>query len=360
MSEQYSRKIIHIDMDAFFASVEQRDDPTLRGKPVAVGGGEARGVVAAASYEAREYGVRSAMASVAAKKRCPDLIFVPPRFDVYKSVSNQIRNIFAQYTHLIEPLSLDEAYLDVTDNLKGIESATQIAMEIRAEILKETGLTASAGVSYNKFIAKLASDENKPNGQCVIPPKSGEQFVAGLPIRRFYGVGPVTAKKMERLGILTGADLKKADLSWLRQNFGNSADYYYAAARGKDDRIVQPNRIRKSVGVERTYSKDLFEKEEILTETEKLITLLWERIERANAVGHTIVLKVKFSDFKQITRSHTLEHSITEIEHLDVSAQLLLGHLPRPIKPIRLLGLTLTGLIESGSDTVNNQLSFPF
>ena len=231
-----TRKIIHVDMDAFFASVEQRDNPDLRGKPVAVGGSSARGVVAAASYEARRFGVRSAMPSVTARRRCPELIFVKSRFDVYREVSQQIRAIFLDYTEHVEPLSLDEAYLDVTENRRGLESATATAEEIRARILADTGLTASAGISYNKFLAKLASDQNKPDGQCVIPPGRGEAFVATLPVERFHGVGPRTAEKMNRLGIFTGADLKARDLAFLQARFGKSGDWYYRIARGQDDR----------------------------------------------------------------------------------------------------------------------------
>src|SRR5215217_3785849 len=247
------RKIIHIDMDAFYASVEQRDNPELRGKPVAVGGSRARGVVAAASYEARKFGVHSAMPSVTAKRKCPELVFVAPRFDVYKEVSLQIRQIFARYTPIIEPLSLDEAYLDVTENLKGIGSATMIAAEIRETIRAETRLTASAGVSYNKFLAKLASDYRKPDGLFVITPDIGPEFVETLAVRKFHGVGPATAAKMERLGIKTGLDLKGQTLALLQQHFGKAGSYYYWAARGVDDRAVRADRIRKSVGAENTF-----------------------------------------------------------------------------------------------------------
>src|SRR6202044_412691 len=253
-----SRKIIHIDRDAFYASVEQRDNPELRGKPVAVGGSRARGVVAAASYEARKFGVHSAMPSVVAKRKCPELIFVSPRFDVYKAVSLQIHEVFAEYTPIIEPLSLDEAYLDVTENLKGISSATKIAEEIRARIRAETALTASAGVSYNKFLAKLASDHRKPDGIFVITPELGPQFVETLPVRKFHGVGPATAKKMEGLGIRTGLDLRAQALDFLQHHFGKAGSYYYWAARGIDERPVRADRIRKSVGAENTFPADLF------------------------------------------------------------------------------------------------------
>ena len=252
------RKIIHIDMDAFYASVEQRDNPELRGKPVAVGGSRERGVVAAASYEARKFGVRSAMPSVTARRKCADLIFVKPRFDVYRAVSHQIRAIFAEYTPLIEPLSLDEAYLDVTENLKAMASATAIAEEIRARIFAETSLTASAGISYNKFLAKMASDERKPNGQFVITPKMGPSYVEGLPVGKFHGIGPATQAKMEGLGIRDGADLKGQTLEFLREHFGKVGPYYYALARGIDERPVCADRVRKSVGAETTFGADLF------------------------------------------------------------------------------------------------------
>jgi DNA polymerase-4 len=252
------RKIVHIDMDAFFASVEQRDNPELRGQPVAVGGSRERGVVAAASYEARQFGVRSAMSSIKAKRQCPDLIFVKPRFEVYKDISRQLRAIFADYTPLIEPLSLDEAYLDVTDNLKTMTSATEIAEEIRARIRAATDLTASVGVSYNKFLAKLASDHRKPDGLFVITPRMGPGFVETLPVRKFHGVGPATAAKMNRLGIATGLDLKARSLAFLQRQFGKSGSYYYGIARGNDDRPVRPDRIRKSIGAENTFFTDLF------------------------------------------------------------------------------------------------------
>ena len=251
------RKIIHIDMDAFFASVEQRDNPELRGKPVAVGGSRERGVVAAASYEARAFGVRSALPSVTAKRRCADLIFVTPRFDVYKAVSLQIREIFAEYTPIIEPLSLDEAYLDVTENLKGIASATEIAEDIRAKIRRETNLTASAGVSYNKFLAKLASDHRKPDGLFVITPKMGPAFVEKLPVEKFHGVGPATTAKMNRLGIATGLDLRAQTLLFLQRHFGKSGAYFYWIARGVDERPVRADRVRKSIGAENTFAQDL-------------------------------------------------------------------------------------------------------
>ena len=276
-----ARKIIHIDMDAFYASVEQRDDPSLRGKPVAVGSAQARGVVAAASYEARVFGVRSAMASVTAQRRCPGLVFVPPRFEVYRAVSNLIRAIFADYTDLIEPLSLDEAYLDVSDDARGIGSATAVAAEIRVRIRRVTGLTASAGVSYNKFIAKLASNQNKPDGICVIRPAQGPAFVAALPVKRFHGVGPVTAAKMAALGIVTGADLRDFGLDALSRHFGSSASYFHCAAHGDDDRPVRPDRAPKSVGAERTFNRDLTAEADLLDALDPVIDAAWRRFERA-------------------------------------------------------------------------------
>ena len=337
------RKIIHIDMDAFYASVEQRDDPALRGQPVAVGSAQARGVVAAASYEARAFGVRSAMASVTALRRCPALIFVPPRFDAYRAVSEQIRAIFADYTALIEPLSLDEAYLDVT---ACGAAATAIAADIRARISAETGLTASAGVSYNKFIAKLASDQNKPDGLCVIRPAQGPGFVAALQVKRFHGVGPVTAAKMERLGILTGADLRDRSLDELTRHFGSSAGYFHRAAHGDDDRLVRSNRIAKSVGAERTFSRDLTDAAELLAALEPVIDAAWARILRAGVDGRTVTLKAKFADFRIVSRSRTTALPITTRECLsETGTALLKAQLPAAIG-IRLLGLTLSSFEE--------------
>jgi len=272
------RKIIHVDMDAFYASVEQRDNPELRGKPIAVGGG-VRGVVAAASYEARRFGVRSAMPAITARRRCPELIFVKPRFDAYRAVSQQIRSIFLDYTPHVEPLSLDEAYLDVTEDLKGIGVATVIAEEIRARIFAETGLTASAGVSYNKFLAKIASDQNKPNGLCVVTPARGPAFVETLPVSRFHGVGPKTAAKMARLGIATGADLKARSLEWLAANFGSSAQYYHDLARGICHRQGKAGRPYKSVSAEETVLSDLSDPAALLSGLERIGRHVWARIE---------------------------------------------------------------------------------
>ena len=340
------RKIIHIDMDAFFASVEQRDDPSLRGRPVAVGGSTARGVVAAASYEARRYGVRSAMPSVTAKRRCPDLIFVKPRFDAYREVSRQIRAIFAEYTTLVEPLSLDEAYLDVTHDLKGIGIATRIAEEIRARIRAETSLTASAGVSYNKFLAKLASDQNKPDGLCVITPARGEAFVAALPVKRFHGVGPKTAARMARLGIEAGADLRAQSLAFLTHNFGSSGRYYHDLARGICHRQVRPDRPYKSIGAEDTFFDDLRDEGALVAELERISFTVWRRVEEKKIVGRTVTLKVKYHDFQIVTRARSLDRPVTGREEFVAIGCSLLRTLLPPPKGIRLLGLTLSNLSE--------------
>ena len=338
------RKIIHVDMDAFFASVEQRDNPELRGKPVAVGGSGGRGVVAAASYEARRFGVKSAMPSVTAKRLCPDLIFVKSRFDAYKEASRQIRAIFNHHTPLVEPLSLDEAYLDVTEDQLGIGSATRIAELIRQEIRAKTQLTASAGVSYNKFLAKLASDQNKPDGMCIIRPGQGADFVAGLPIRRFHGVGPKAEEKMKRLGIETGADLAAKDIAFLRANFGSMGDYLYRAARGIDLRPVRAHRIRKSVGGERTFSEDISSGAALRETLENIIDIVWERIEGAGARGRTVTLKLKFTDFQIMTRAKSVPHWVESKDEFARTGRALLDEaLPLPM-PIRLMGLTLSNL----------------
>lgn len=338
------RKIIHVDMDAFYASVEQRDDPELRGKPVAVGGSSSRGVVAAASYEARAYGVRSAMPSVRASRLCPDLIFCKPRFDVYREASQKIRQIFFDYTPHVEPLALDEAYLDVTEDLRGIGSATRIAQLIRGRIRQETGLTASAGVSYNKFLAKLASDQNKPDGLCIIKPGEGADFVATLPVRRFHGIGPRGAEKMAGLGIETGADLRKCDIAFLRHNFGSQADYLYRAARGIDLRRVKANRARKSVGGERTFSRDLSSGPALRQALDDIVDIVWERIERAEAKGRTVTLKLKHIDFTTRTRAKSLSHPVAgKAEFASLGHALLDEVLPLP-QPVRLMGLTLSSL----------------
>lgn len=344
------RKIIHVDVDAFFASVEQRDDPSLRGKPVAVGGSSGRGVVAAASYEARKFGVRSAMPSVTAKRLCPDLIFCKHRFDVYRAVSQQIRAIFRDYTPHVEPLSLDEAYLDVTADLKGIGSGTLIAEEIRRRIRTDTGLTASAGVSYNKFLAKIASDQNKPDGICVIRPGEGAKFVAGLPVRRFHGVGPKSAEKMAKLGIATGADLAGKDIAFLRQHFGTFAEYLFRAARGIDLRPVRANRIRKSVGGERTFAEDISSGAALRNTLEDIIDIVWDSIERAEARGRTVTLKMKYTDFQNATRSRSVAQPVRDKGTFAELARGLLDEaLPLPL-PIRLMGLTLSNLEREGED----------
>ena len=337
------RKIIHIDMDAFYASVEQRDDPALRGKPVAVGGGSLRGVVAAASYEARVFGVRSAMPSVTARRLCPDLIFVKHRFEVYRAVSAQIRDIFADYTPLIEPLSLDEAYLDVTDHLWPGQTATAVAKDIRSRIRAATGLTASAGVSYNKFLAKLASDQNKPDGLCVITPDRGPEFVLGLPVGKFHGIGPATARKMQAMGIETGADLRAQELDFLLRRFGKSGRYYWNISRGIDHRRVSPNRVRKSVGAENTYSTDLMALDEVFDALSPLADKVWRHVAKHELAGRTVTLKVKFSDFQQITRARTLPRAVeSEAEMLGIARDLATGVLPDP-RGARLLGITLSG-----------------
>ena len=344
------RKIIHIDMDAFYASVEQRDNPELRGKPVAVGGSRERGVVAAASYEARAFGVHSAMPSITAKRKCPDLIFVKPRFDAYKVVSLQIREIFAAYTPVIEPLSLDEAYLDVTENLKGISLATQIAEEIRARIRAETELTASAGVSYNKFLAKLASDHRKPDGLFVITPKMGPSFVETLPVRKFHGVGPATAKKMGRLGIETGLDLKGKTEGFLQHHFGKAGSYYYWAARGVDERPVRADRIRKSVGAENTFLVDLLTYEEARDALREIIDKVWIYCEGSGIRGRTVTLKVKFANFQQITRSRTGQMQVRTRDELEELGNALLEALFPVAKGIRLLGISLSSLVAEEAE----------
>ncbi|HEU5482776.1 MAG TPA: DNA polymerase IV [Sphingomicrobium sp.] len=352
------RKIIHIDMDAFYASVEQRDNPELRGLPVAVGGGH-RGVVAAASYEARKYGVRSAMPSVTARRRCPDIVFVKPRFDAYREVSNQIRSIFADYTGLIEPLSLDEAYLDVTEDRLMLGSARAIAEDIRRRIREETGLTASAGVSYCKFIAKLASDFRKPDGLTVIRPDQGADFVASLPVARFHGIGPVTARKMETLGIFTGADLRAWSLPELEARFGSSGSWYYRICRGIDEREVRADRPYKSVSAERTFDEDLMDRDRLAEELDRIAGYAWARVERAAVAGRTVTLKVKFADFTIITRSKSFPEPMPDHPAFTSAGQSLLATLfPLP-RGIRLLGLGLHNLSE-GEQIPKRQLGLAF
>jgi DNA polymerase-4 len=331
-------------MDAFFASVEQLDNPDLRGKPVAVGGSGERSVVAAASYEARKFGVRSAMPSVIAKRLCPDLIFVRHNFSRYTEVSETIMQIFSEYTDLIEPLSLDEAFLDVTDDKKNIGSATVIAKKIRNEITAKTGLTASAGVSVNKFLAKIASDINKPDGLFLIKPEDAEKFIEELAVEKFYGIGKVTAEKMHKLGIHTGADLKRWDLVSLVRNFGKAGVFFYDIVRGVDERPVEPDQERKSVGTELTYEKDLVTNFEVIAELYKLEKELMERLEHSDATGRTITLKIKFSDFRQITRSKTLQNYIRDFDTLHKEVSEIRKSIKLEGTRIRLLGVTVSNL----------------
>ncbi len=346
------RKIIHIDMDAFYASVEQRDNPDLRGKPVAVGGGGPRGVVAAASYESRAFGVRSAMPGARAKRLCPDLIFVRPRFEEYRKVSQQVRAIFERFTDIIQPLSLDEAYLDVTHNKYGITSATHIAEEIRRMIREETGLTASAGVSYNKLIAKLASDQNKPDGCCVVTPEQGPAFIAAMPVARIHGIGPVTARRMKEMGIETGADLKERDIDHLQRHFGKAARFYHGAARGIDERPVDERRIRKSISVEDTFEQDIYGPRELSEALACVIERLWPRIDKAQAFGRTITLKIKYNDFTIITRSHSFSEPVTSSEILERTGQELLARQCPVPKGVRLLGLGVHNLDAESKNEV--------
>src|ERR1700735_5351563 len=342
MDEGRIRKIIHIDMDAFYASVEQRDDPTLRGRPVALGYPAKRGVVAAASYEARGFGVRSAMPSTIATRKCAELVFVPPRFDVYRQVSKQVQAIFKDYTPLVEPLSLDEAYLDVTDNLKGIPTAWETAKEIRARIYEETRLTASAGISCNKFLAKIASDYRKPNGQFAIIPEQAEAFVAILPVAKFHGVGPKTTARMHALGIETGADLRRQTLDFLQRNFGKAGSWYYDIARGQDDRLDQADRGRRSSGSETTFSEDLVDPVQIEAGVIAMADDVWGWCEKANARGRTVTVKIKWADFQISTRSRSEQMTIQTREKLHKLALGLIRSVFPPLKGIRLVGVTLS------------------
>jgi len=343
------RKIIHVDMDAFYASVEQRDHPTLRGKPVAVGHGARRGVVAAASYEARAFGVRSALPSVTALRQCPELVFVPPRFEVYRAVSQQIHGIFADFTDLIEPLALDEAYLDVSANKAGLETAWLTAKVIRARILDETGLTASAGVSYNKFLAKLASGRRKPNGQFAIQPHEGEAFVEALPVAKFHGVGPATAEKMHRLGIQTGADLKAWSLQDLQARFGKSGAWYHGVARGLDLRAVNPNRVRKSSGSETTFEADLVDPAQIESGVLAMADDVWAWCEKTSRRGRTVTVKIKWADFQQATRSQSYPRPIDSREALHKASLALIRSVFPPAKGVRLVGVTLSSFRDSSA-----------
>lgn len=338
------RKIIHIDMDAFFASVEQLDHPELRGKPVAVGGSGERSVVAAASYEARKFGVRSAMPSVIAKRLCPELIFVRHNFDRYIEISGNVSEIFREYTDVIEPLSIDEAFLDVTTDKKNIRSATVIAKNIRADIESRTGLTASAGISVNKFLAKIASDINKPDGLFVIRPEEAEKFIEGLKVEKFYGIGKVTAEKMHKLGIHTGADLKMWDLVALVRNFGKAGVFFYDIVRGIDDRPVEVDQERKSIGTELTYDKDLTTSFEVIAELYNLEKELMERIEHSETTGRTITLKIKFSDFRQITRSKTLQNYVRDFDTLHRELTSIRKSMSLDGTRIRLLGVSISNM----------------
>ena len=354
--------VLHIDMDAFYASVEQRDNPELRGKPLAVGHAEERGVVAAASYEARRYGVRSAMASQKAKRLCPQLIFVPGRMDVYKSVSRQIHEIFHEYTDIIEPLSLDEAFLDVTENKKDISLAVDIAKEIKQKIREQLNLVASAGVSYNKFLAKIASDYRKPDGLCTIHPEQALDFIARLPIESFWGVGPVTAKKMHLLGIHNGLQLRKCSLEMLTAHFGKAGALYYECSRGIDERPVEAIRIRKSIGCERTLERDISARSSVIIELYHVAVELIERLQRKDFKGNTLTLKIKFHDFSQITRSLTQSQELTTLDRVLPLAKELLKSVEFEQHPIRLIGLSVSNPKEEADEQhgVWEQLSFEF
>ncbi len=353
------RKIIHIDMDAFYASIEQRDNPDLRGKPVAVGYSGDRGVVASASYEARRFGIRSAMPSKTALRKCPQLIFVQSRFDAYEAASNQIMNIFHEYTDLVEPLSLDEAFLDVTHNHKNIPYATQIAQEIRKRIWEETSLTASAGVAHNKFLAKVASDYKKPNGMFIIKPKDAELFVENLPIEQFFGVGKITAQRMHQLGIKTGLDLKLKSERELISLFGKTGQIYYLNARAIDNRSVEPNRERKSIGAENTFINDLGSIEEFIPPLKEIAAEVIERIKENNFEGKTITLKVKYVNFRTITKSRTLLKYITDYHTLLEVATDLIKQIDMTEK-VRLLGLSIKKSDNSGSISRAIQLTLDF
>ena len=353
-----TRKIIHIDMDAFYASVEQRDNPALRGKPVAVGGIK-RGVVASASYEARAFGVRSAMPSRTALRKCPHLQFVRSRFEIYRQVSQQIREIFLEYTDLVEPLSLDEAYLDVTENKKGIFSAILIARQIRQKIFERTQLTASAGVSVNKFVAKVASDINKPNGIKVILPDEVVPFLETLTIEKFHGIGRVTADKMKRLGIHNGKDLKQWTEIDLVKRFGKTGRYYYKIVRGEDNRAVNPHRIRKSIGAERTFNEDIFSVDKMFEKLKEIGEKLFRSIEKTQNYGRTVTVKIKFSDFQIITRSKTVNREITRSEDLiAIVRELLYENMSNGIG-VRLLGISVSNLRRE-EDSLPRQLEFDF
>ncbi|OAB31370.1 DNA polymerase-4 [Flavobacterium fryxellicola] len=353
------RKIIHVDMDAFYASVEQLDNPALRGKPIAVGGSETRGVVAAASYEARKFGVRSAISGVMAKKNCPELLFIQPRFERYKQISSKIQKIFYEYTDLVEPLSLDEAYLDVTVNKKGNPSATLLAREIRERIFDEVGLTASAGISVNKFVAKIASDYNKPNGQKTVNPEEVVSFLEELAIRKFHGVGKVTTEKMYQLGIFTGLDLKNKSLDFLEKHFGKSGNFYYNVVRGIHNSEVRSNRITKSVAAEHTFDVNLSSEIFMMEKLESIANALEKRLKKHTVAGKTITLKIKYSDFSQQTRSKTMPYFISDkILLLEIVSELL--YQERMKDSVRLLGISVSNLNTEQKKFVVVQLKFDF
>ena len=358
-NEKDYKKIIHVDMDAFYASVEQMDEPSLRGKPIAVGGGRERGVVAAASYEARKYGVKSAMPSILAYRKCPHLIFVKPRFERYKEISKQVMAIFRSYTDIVEPLSLDEAYLDVTDNKFGIEKATKVAMEIRAKIKAQVGLTASAGVSFNKFLAKTASDVNKPDGLFIITPDDAEHIIAELPIGSFYGIGKKTAEKMARMKINYGRDLFPFTKLELAHKFGKAGQHYFNIVRAKSSDIVKAERIRKSVGSERTFMDDKSELDDILEIIDIIAKTTAERLQKLDAKGKTITVKLKYNDFEMHTRSKTEEHYFDSLAAIQSLAQTLIKEVPIE-KPVRLLGVTISNLDNNIEDFIYRQLELDF
>ena len=350
-------KIIHIDMDAFYASVEQRDNPDLKGRPVAVGYPAKRGVVLTASYEARRFGVRSAMPSTVAMRKCAELMFVPPRFDVYRAVSQQVHAIFRDYTPLVEPLSLDEAYLDVTENLGGVATAWAVAKDIRARVYRETELTSSAGVSCNKFLAKLASDLRKPNGQFAIMPEEAEAFVAALPVAKLHGVGPVTAAKMRALGIETGADLRSQTLDFLRSRFGKAGNWYFEIARGRDDRPVEPDRERKSSGSETTFSEDLVDPARIEAGVIAMADEVWAWCEKANSRGRTVTVKIKWANFQISTRSRSAETAIETRDKLREVALGLIRSVFPPERSARLVGVSLSN-VRSADVSETDELAF--
>jgi DNA polymerase-4 len=349
MAADEIRKIVHIDMDAFYASVEQRDNPDLQGRPVAVGHGARRGVVAAASYEARRFGVRSAKPAATARRKCPELIFAPPRPEVYRAVSRQIHRIFADYTDVIEPLSLDEAYLDVTEDRRGLSTASATAKEIRGRILAQTGLTASAGISYNKFIAKLACDQRKPNGQYVVPPEHGAAFVQSMPIGRFHGVGAVTEARMKGFGIHTGEDLHRQSLDFLVRQFGKSGSWFYGVARGQDSRRVNPDRVRKSSGSETTFEQDFTAREPVEAGVLAMADDVWAWCEKTGARARTVTVKIKWADFQQASRSRTLAHVVGDLATLRQTSLDLIRSVFPPRLGIRLVGVTLSSFDQDAA-----------